>query len=79
MPKTLCDWSKHDIEWHAARLRRLTDNPVFFCRKCARVANSSKVLCKPRAFASCLDVTPPGVGAGSARGLETGRDRVDSQ
>jgi hypothetical protein len=48
MAKTLCDWSKSKIEKHAHKLLELVREPSFFCRKCARVANTSKVLCKPR-------------------------------
>ncbi len=47
MAKTLCDWSKRDLSKHADKLLELVDPPRFFCRKCARVANISKVLCKP--------------------------------
>jgi hypothetical protein len=47
MAKTLCDWSKRDLSKHADKLLSLVDPPRFFCRKCARVANISKVLCKP--------------------------------
>lgn len=48
MAKTLCDWSKRDLEKHADKLLKLVRDPAFYCRKCARVANTSKVLCKPR-------------------------------
>jgi hypothetical protein len=48
MAKTLCDWKKKDLEQNPARLAALVRDPRFFCRKCARVANTSKVLCKPR-------------------------------
>jgi hypothetical protein len=47
MAKTLCDWSKRDISKHADKLLQLVDPPHFFCRRCARVANIPKVLCKP--------------------------------
>jgi hypothetical protein len=47
MAKTLCDWSKRDISKHADKLLELVDPPRFFCRRCARVATVSKVLCKP--------------------------------
>lgn len=50
MSKSLCDWSKHDIERDVDILRGLTIQPTHHCRKCARVANTPKVLCKPRAF-----------------------------
>ena len=46
MAKTLCDWSKGEIEHHASKLARLVQNPTYFCRKCARVANTNKILCK---------------------------------
>lgn len=48
MAKTLCDWSKKDLDRHAVQLLVLVRDPKFYCRKCARVANTSKVLCKPR-------------------------------
>lgn len=48
MSKTLCDWSKRDLERHPEKLAELVLEPRFYCRKCARVANTSKVLCKPR-------------------------------
>lgn len=50
MPKTLCDWKKKDIEDKASLLRALVNSPTHFCRRCARVANTTKVLCKPRKF-----------------------------
>lgn len=49
MGKTLCDWSKKDIEKHFEELCRLTTDPRFTCRKCARSAHESRHLCKPRA------------------------------
>lgn len=48
MAKTLCDWSKRDLEKHADKLLELVRDPRFYCRRCARVANTGKVLCKPR-------------------------------
>jgi hypothetical protein len=48
MGKTLCEWSKSDLEKSAAKLARLVVEPRYFCRKCARVANRESVLCKPR-------------------------------
>ena len=46
--KTLCDWSKKDIEKHFDALCEITNAPRFTCRKCARSAHDSKHLCKPR-------------------------------
>ena len=48
MAKTLCEWSKSDLEKSAAKLAGLVVNARYFCRKCARVANRESVLCKPK-------------------------------
>ena len=48
MGRTLCDWSKKDLEKHADKLAAIVREPRWYCRKCARVANTSKALCKPR-------------------------------
>lgn len=48
MSKTLCDWSKSDLKKHPDKLFELVRDPRFFCKRCARVANTSKVLCKPK-------------------------------
>jgi len=48
MSKTLCDWSSKDIEKHLHKLALITAEPRYLCRKCARVANRSKHLCKPK-------------------------------
>lgn len=46
----LCDWSRSDIEANAQLLAQLTSSPSFACRKCARVANKQKLVCKPMAL-----------------------------
>lgn len=48
MARTLCDWSKRDIEKKADKLYEIVRDPKFICRKCARVANQYEVLCKPK-------------------------------
>ncbi len=48
MAKTLCDWSKRELEKHPDKLWELVRDPRYYCRKCARSANTAKVLCKPR-------------------------------
>lgn len=48
MAKTLCDWSKRELEKHPDKLWELVRDPRYYCRKCARSANTTKVLCKPR-------------------------------
>jgi hypothetical protein len=69
MGKSLCDWSKKDIEKHFEELCRVTADPRFTCRKCARSAHEARHLCKPRPRPASL----PGPGTGeSAAGRETG-------
>lgn len=50
MPKTICEFSKKEIENHPSKLFKLTRDPRYYCRKCGRVANTRKVLCKPKDF-----------------------------
>lgn len=50
MPKTICDWSKKDLETNPEALFAITRDPRFYCRKCGRVANTKKVLCKAKDF-----------------------------
>jgi MinD superfamily P-loop ATPase len=50
MAKTICDWSRKEIERKASKLRELTEDPCFYCRKCGRVANTKKALCKAKGF-----------------------------
>lgn len=54
MAKTLCDWSKKDLEKKQDTLQQLTRNACFYCRKCARVANNAKSLCKANAFETSM-------------------------
>ena len=48
MAKTLCDWSKKDIQNHPEKLAQIVCDPTFYCAKCARSANTPKRLCKAR-------------------------------
>jgi hypothetical protein len=50
MGKTICDWSKKDLEKYPEKLFEITQNPSFYCGKCGRVANTKKVLCKAKDF-----------------------------
>jgi hypothetical protein len=50
MAKTICDWSRKDLEKKASKLRALTESPCFYCRKCGRVADTKKALCKAKGF-----------------------------
>jgi len=57
MAKTLCDWSKRDIEANSGKLQQIVQDPQYFCRKCARVACQKRYLCKGAKFAGTA--TPP--------------------
>lgn len=48
--KTLCKWSSKDILKHLEKLSAVTDEAQYACKKCARVCNSKKGLCKPVAL-----------------------------
>lgn len=54
MAKTLCDWSKKDIESKRGKLALLVQDPRFYCAKCARCANDPRVLCKARKLSLAL-------------------------
>lgn len=47
MSRTLCDWSKKDIERHPAKLLEIVTPQNFMCLKCARTACAEKYLCRP--------------------------------
>jgi hypothetical protein len=74
MAKTLCDWSKGDIKKRADKLFELVRQPRFLCCKCARVANTPKVLCKPRK----LPDTEPNKFA-SSQNADRAFERVESE
>jgi len=48
--KTLCDWSKKALENKQDKLWKIVRDPTFYCRKCGRVANQKKALCKATRF-----------------------------
>jgi len=50
MAKTICDFSRKEIESNPGRLFELIRDPQFYCSKCGRVANTKKVLCKAKDF-----------------------------
>jgi hypothetical protein len=64
MGKTLCDWSKSEIEKRVEELLELVKEPAFYCRKCARVANNPKVLCKAAKLPRHKNPTPSGKNPG---------------
>jgi len=45
--KTFCKWTEKDIQKRVNLLADLVDEPRYVCKKCARVANSKKLVCKP--------------------------------
>ncbi len=44
--KSLCKWKEKDIAKRMDLLVSLTEEPTYVCRKCARVSNTKKALCK---------------------------------
>jgi hypothetical protein len=58
MARTLCDWSKKDIERDLAELAEIVAQPRFICKKCARSANSGKYLCKPKRLPATVAAPP---------------------
>ena len=55
MAKTICDFSKKDLENNSGLLFKLTRDPTFYCKKCGRVANTKKALCKAKGFDEIKD------------------------
>lgn len=53
--QTLCNWSRSQIESEAKTLAKLTSEPAFACRKCARVANKARQVCKPMALPALVE------------------------
>ena len=50
MGKTLCDWSKKEIERHTAELLAIVTPQRFICFKCARTACEKQYLCRPESI-----------------------------
>ena len=44
--KTFCKWKEKDIAKRMDLLVSLTTEPTYACKKCARVSNTKKALCK---------------------------------
>ena len=45
--KAFCKWKDKDIARGMNLIVKLTDQPTYVCKKCARVANTKKAICKP--------------------------------
>ena len=45
--KTLCDFSKSEVQQNLPELINIVANPKYICRKCARAVNKEEYLCKP--------------------------------
>jgi hypothetical protein len=46
--KTLCDWTKKEIEKRHEELCAIVAEPRHVCQKCARCAHFPRHLCKPK-------------------------------
>jgi len=45
--KTLCSLGRDEIKENMAKITEIVSHPKFICRKCARVSQKKKHLCKP--------------------------------
>lgn len=52
--KSFCKWKEKDISKRINLLNSLTEEPTYVCKKCARVANTKKALCKPKSLPAKL-------------------------
>jgi len=44
--KTLCHWNKIEIKENKELLFSIIKNPKYYCKKCIRVSNDEKLICK---------------------------------
>lgn len=47
MNKSLCDFTKSEMETNHKMLKKLTKNPTYICKKCFRATSDKDFLCKP--------------------------------
>lgn len=45
--KSLCEWSKKELEKERGELMALVARPTHVCRDCGRAASDKQALCKP--------------------------------
>ncbi|MGB0992633.1 MAG: hypothetical protein ACPG32_09195 [Akkermansiaceae bacterium] len=57
--KTFCKWKEKDIAKRLDLLVTLTDQPTYYCKKCARVSNTKKALCKAKPLPAALPNVKP--------------------
>lgn len=50
MSKKLCDWGSSSIDKKRDKLVKIIGDPEYVCKKCARVAEEKRHLCKPDAL-----------------------------
>ena len=48
--KNLCGIKKNDFHIYKDEVIKIVNNPNFICKKCLRVANEKKYLCKAESF-----------------------------
>lgn len=50
--KKLCEIKKEDYKFYEEEILKIVQNPLFICKKCLRVANDKKFLCKGKEIKS---------------------------
>lgn len=48
--KALCEIKKKDYHFYEDEIIKIVKNPLFICKKCRRVANDKKYLCKSKSL-----------------------------
>lgn len=47
LKKTICEFTKSDLDKYEKDIRKLVKEPKFICKKCLRVSSKNDFLCKP--------------------------------
>ena len=45
--KTLCDFTKHDLDKYGKEIKKMIKKPKHLCKRCLRVSSDKNYLCKP--------------------------------
>ena len=45
--KTLCEFTKNDLDNYENKIKKMIKKPKHMCKKCLRVSSDKNYLCKP--------------------------------